>query len=104
MSNGQVKFPALSPTNPEQWFPPPYERQQLALRMLRENPKRDLYEGADPLNTKRGSGNFYVTYSPNSNLVLNRGDIDDLVAAGLIKLKWPRDPEVQFYILTTRGV
>lgn len=77
------------------------ERQQRAIQMLRENPKRDLYEGADRLNTKKGSGNFYVTYSPNSHLVLNRGDIDDLIAAGLIKLKWPRDPEAQCYVLTT---
>jgi hypothetical protein len=76
------------------------ERQQIALQMLREDPKRDLYEGAARTNTKLGSGNFYITYSPGSNLVLTRGDVDDLVSAGLIKLKYPRDPEIQSYILT----
>jgi hypothetical protein len=77
------------------------ERQQLTLQMLREDPRRDLYEGADRLNTKKGSGNFYVTYSPpNSRLVLTRGDIDDLVAAGIIKLKWPSNPDAQYYVLT----
>lgn len=76
------------------------ERQEAVLRLLRENPKRDLYEGADRHNTKIGSGLFYVTYSPNSNLVLTRGDVDDLVSQGLIRLKWPSDPEAQCYVLT----
>jgi hypothetical protein len=76
------------------------ERQELALRMLRQDPKRDIYEGADRLNTKKGSGNFYITYSPANSVVLTRGDIDDLVAAGLIKLKRPHNPEAQCYVLT----
>lgn len=75
------------------------ERQQLALHMMRENPKRDLYETAAAYNTKVGSGMFRITYSPDSNLRLTRGDVDDLLAAGLIKLKWPNAPETQYYVL-----
>lgn len=71
-------------------------RQERALQLLRADPKstgynrRDLYEGASQTNPKNGSGEYWITYSSGFDYEpLTRQDIDELLAARLIKKKWP---------------
>ena len=59
-----------------------------AMRMLLEDQRRDIYEGASH-DGKRGSGLYYVTYSDGYSPTLNREDIDILLRHGLVTEKWP---------------
>lgn len=52
--------------------------------------QRDVYEGASPGNQKNGSGEYWVTHSAGQEYQhLNQQDVDELLAAGLIRQKWP---------------
>ena len=65
-----------------------FDARERALRMLTEQPRRELYEGA-VAGWKTGSGLYYVTYSDGQSPTLNRGDIDRLLAEGKIIEKYP---------------
>lgn len=65
-----------------------FDARDRALRMLEEQPRRELYEGAG-LGGKSGSGLYYVTYSEGRSPTLNKADIDRLVEEGKITEKYP---------------
>lgn len=65
-----------------------YDARERALRMLKEQPKRDIYEGAAH-GGKSGSGLFYVTYGDGSSPELTREDIRLLLESDQIERKWP---------------
>ena len=62
--------------------------------MLREDRRRDIYEGAGP-GGKIGSGVYYVSYSSGQGPTLTRLDIENLLAMKLIKEKF-----TGFYVLS----
>lgn len=71
-------------------------RQERALELMRAPPKsigynrRDLYEGASRSIGGKGCGLYWITYTAGHQYEpLTQQDIDDLVACGLIKQKWP---------------
>lgn len=66
-----------------------YDARHRALRMLEEQPRRDIYEGASE-GGKAGSGLFYVTYSDGQSPELTRKDIDLLLESDQIERKWPQ--------------
>jgi hypothetical protein len=68
-----------------------------AVAMMREDRKRDLYEGSG--GGDRGSGEYFVTYSDGKGPKLNRAEVEDLLASGLIKPKW-RDASLHYYTLS----
>lgn len=76
--------------------------QHQALRMLREDPRRDLYETADPRNTKVGSGEFMVTYSDGKSPKLTQSEVGELLRCRLIEHKWPDKPHLQCFVLPGR--
>lgn len=65
-----------------------FDARDRALRMLADQPRRDIYEGAGP-GGKTGSGLYYVTYSEGRSPTLNRADIDRLLEDGKITEKYP---------------
>jgi hypothetical protein len=73
-----------------------------AIRMLREDRRRDLYEGADPKNSKLGSGQYFVTYSNGEGPTLYRPDVEVLLREGTIRPKW-RDASLHCYVLSDAG-
>lgn len=64
-----------------------YDARQRALRMLEEQPSRDIYEGAS-MGGKTGNGLFYVTYSDGQSPELTRDDIKLLLESDKIERKW----------------
>jgi hypothetical protein len=64
-----------------------FDARERAMRMLAEQPRREIYEGAGP-GGKQGSGLYYVTYSEGRSPTLNRSDIDRLLADGKITEKY----------------
>jgi len=62
--------------------------QEQAIQMLREDSRRDIYEGGTP-DGKSGSGEFFVTYSNGQGPRLSRAEVAELVNARLIMKKWP---------------
>ena len=74
------------------------ERQKHVMELLRADPRRDLYEGAHPNNTKVGSGEYYVTYRGNhSPPTLTAAEVSDLLRRGLICHKWPNRLDLAMY-------
>ena len=73
--------------------------QQQALRMLRENPKRDIYEGGSA-DGKHGTGDFYVSYGDGHGPKLSKLEVAEMVNARLIRQKWPDCPG--YYTLNRR--
>lgn len=65
-----------------------FDARERAMRMLAEQPRRELYEGAGA-GGKQGSGLFYVTYSDGGSPTLTRSDIEVLIGQGKIKEKYP---------------
>lgn len=70
------------------------ERQERALELMRAPPKstgyqrRDLYELGNPDGS--GSGRYGLSYTAARKYeALTQQDVDGLLAAGLIKQKWP---------------
>jgi hypothetical protein len=68
--------------------------QKQALRLLKENLNRHIYEAGN-LSLKKGSGRYFVTYTDDNSPELRQDDIDALVKGGVIKEKFPG-----FYELT----
>lgn len=73
--------------------------QSKALDLLRADSKRDLYETAAPENSKKGSGQFMVTYSNGESPVLTERDMQDLWAHSLIRPKYPDNLEIKVFVL-----
>lgn len=69
------------------------ERQKRALELMRDpdcHKRRELYEGASTDNSRLGSGEYWITYKASRGYEpLTKQDVDDLLACGLIKEKWP---------------
>jgi hypothetical protein len=62
-------------------------RQAVVIRLLREETRRDLYEGSD--GGKYGCGKYWVTYSGLEQYdPLTREDVGEMLNAGLICKKW----------------
>ena len=64
-----------------------FDARDRAMRMLAEDPRREIYEGAAP-GGKKGCGLFYVTYSEGRSPTLTWGDIERLLKDGLIGKKY----------------
>lgn len=62
--------------------------QERAIRMLKDDPKRDIYE-AGTSDGKSGSGKYFVTYSQGRSPLLCQDDIDWLVRARVLRAKHP---------------
>lgn len=71
-----------------------------ALRMLREDRRRDLYESAARQNPEAGSGEYYITYGNGESPRLYRSDIDVLLREGTIRPKWKNDETLHCYVLS----
>lgn len=75
------------------------ERQREAIRFLKMIPKSDLYESAAAGNSRMGSGVYFISYSGGKGPRLNQAEVDDMIAKGMIKLKWADAPEAHCYVL-----
>lgn len=64
-----------------------FDARDRARRMLQEQPRREIYEGA-ATGGKQGSGLYYVTYSEGRSPTLNRNDIDRMLEDGWITEKY----------------
>ena len=72
------------------------DRQKAVVAMLRADRRRDLYEGGTP-DGKRGTGQYYVTYSAGVKYTpLRNVEVDWLLRSGVIERKWP---DVEMYVL-----
>lgn len=79
-------------------------QQSRAIELLRQDFRRDLYEGAEGrLKDNKGSGLYYVTYCPDGNgTELTRSDVEELLAERLIKPKW-NDASLHCYVLASEA-
>ena len=75
------------------------ERQREAVRFLKMIPKSDLYEAAAAGNSRVGSGVYYISYSGGKGPMLSQAEVNELLAKGMIKLKWADAPEAHCYVL-----
>lgn len=62
--------------------------QQRALAMLREDPKRDIYE-ARSATGKHGSGQWFLTYANGQGPQLSYTEVEELARSGHIEQRWP---------------
>lgn len=74
-----------------------------ALRMLADDPRRDIYETASSDRGQPPCGEFMISYGNGKGPVLTRLEIETMLQAGQIRLKWPKDPDVKCYVLNVRG-
>lgn len=60
----------------------------MAIRMLKDVPRREIYEAGDKTG-KRGCGSYFVTYSEGDSPELRQDDIDALLKGGVIRAIYP---------------
>lgn len=74
-------------------------KSEQALSMLASDPRRDIYETCNSDRGQPPCGEFMVTYTDGHGPVLTRREVEDLLAKGSIKLKWPDHPECRCFVL-----
>jgi hypothetical protein len=78
--------------------------QKLVLEKMRASRgKRELYESASALDSERGSGEYFLTYSGDDRIrPLTRQDVSHLLMIGLIAKKYPDEPQLETYVVTNK--